>query len=222
MSVLIGVDVGQMVDFSALAVVERIQPELPRHPHEVAPDDKRSLQELTQRPLARYVVRHLQRFPLHTSYPDMVNRVVTLFHQPEVERQQRTLLVDATGVGRGITDMFKVANVPLKAITIHGGFRTTSEGNEWHVPKRELVGALRKLSQERPVRLALGERLPFIQEIMAEMETFVAKINPDTGHESFLQWREQEHDDLILSLAMACWYGEYWGDKKTRVWNYLG
>jgi hypothetical protein len=40
-----------------------------------------------------------------------------------------------------------------------------------------------------------------------QMQSFTAKINPETAHESFLAWREQDHDDLLLALAMACWWG---------------
>ena len=34
------------------------------------------------------------------------------------------------------------------------------------------------------------------------------KINIATGHHSYEAWREGDHDDLVLAVAMACWCGE--------------
>jgi hypothetical protein len=210
MRYLIGVDIGQMVDFTALAIVERVAPPAgpPPHPHEVG-----------QFPVppaapARYIVHHLQRFELRTPYPHIVNRIVELLHRPELAGQPMALLLDTTSVGRAILDMFKHANVRPQAITIHGGSKITNEGLEWHVPKKALVFALTSLAQARPVRLALGDQLPFAADVRREMQSFTAKINPETSHESFLAWREADHDDLLLSLAMACWWGEHWGTKQ--------
>jgi predicted HAD superfamily phosphohydrolase len=209
---LIGLDIGQMVDYTALALLERTQGDA-KHPHEVANDDRRPVAEIRANPSpASYVVRHLQRFELGTSYPNMVERVCAMLQRPELDGRTITLLLDVTGVGRGILDMFKVANVRPKAITIHGGVATSLHGNEYHVSKRDLVYSLTSLSQARPVRLALGERLPFAQEVRQEMQTFTAKINPDTAHESFAAWREQAHDDLLLSMALCTWWGERFGN----------
>jgi hypothetical protein len=114
---------------------------------------------------ASYVVRHLQRFELGTSYPDIVARVCTMLQRPELVGRSVTMLLDVTGVGRDILDMFKMAHVHPKAVTIHGGQATTIHGAEYHVSKRDLVYSVTSLSQARPVRLALGERLPFAAEV---------------------------------------------------------
>ncbi len=34
------------------------------------------------------------------------------------------------------------------------------------------------------------------------------KIHVATAHDSYEAWREGDHDDLVLSVAMACWAGE--------------
>jgi hypothetical protein len=36
-----------------------------------------------------------------------------------------------------------------------------------------------------------------------ELENFGAKQNEGTGHTSYEAWREGEHDDLVLAVAMA-------------------
>jgi len=47
------------------------------------------------------------------------------------------------------------------------------------------------------------------------MLNFRAKIDPATAHDSYSAWREQDHDDLVLSVALACWWGEREADKVT-------
>ncbi len=51
-------------------------------------------------------------------------------------------------------------------------------------------------------RLKLG---PILQQ---EMLNFKVKIDPQRAHDSYSAWREADHDDLILSVALAAWYGE--------------
>lgn len=104
--------------------------------------------------------------------------------------------------------MFQAARLRPKAVTVHGGGKVTHQGDEWHVPKASLVFSLNAAAQARPTRLHLGERLPFYQEVVHEMRTFTSKINPETAHESFLAWREQDHDDLLFALSLCVWWGE--------------
>jgi hypothetical protein len=41
------------------------------------------------------------------------------------------------------------------------------------------------------------------------------KINISTAHDSYEAWREGDHDDLVLSVALACWAGErFWAKPK--------
>jgi len=42
------------------------------------------------------------------------------------------------------------------------------------------------------------------------------KINLATGHDSYEAWREGDHDDLVLAVAMACWTGERYLRKGTH------
>jgi hypothetical protein len=37
---------------------------------------------------------------------------------------------------------------------------------------------------------------------------FKVKIDPVTAHDSYSAWREQDHDDMVLAVALAAWYGE--------------
>lgn len=83
---LIGLDVGQAQDYTALTVFERFHRE---------------------RPIC-YHLRHLLRFKLGTPYPDQVAKVADIIKQ-EPLRGRCTLIVDGTGAGRPVVDMFRNA-----------------------------------------------------------------------------------------------------------------
>ena len=81
-----GLDLGQSQDFSALAIVEH------------AGRDR-------ERPM---LVRHLQRWPLGTRYPAVVEDVAALLARSPLAGAVR-LAIDKTGVGAGIVDLFRAS-----------------------------------------------------------------------------------------------------------------
>jgi hypothetical protein len=190
----VGLDLGQAQDFTALAVLDRPL---------VVPQD---LPELLR---PAYAVRHLHRFPLGTPYPEVVKAVVALLQAPPLS--DCLLLADQTGVGRAVVEMLYQGlcgrtDCRLLAITITGGHAVTrGEDGSLHVPKKELVGTLQVLLQTR--RLQVARTLPDAQVLVRELENFRAKTTP-ARNESFEAWRESDHDDLVLAVALAAWAGE--------------
>jgi hypothetical protein len=55
-----------------------------------------------------------------------------------------------------------------------------------------------------------------LRESLREFLTFRIKMNAATEHESFEAWRERDHDDLVLAVALACWLGEKLGRPRCR------
>jgi hypothetical protein len=74
------------------------------------------------------------------------------------------------------------------------------------VPKRDLISATLVLLQNG--RLKIADALPLKDVLVKELLNFRVKINISTSHDSYEAWREGDHDDLVLSVAMACWVGE--------------
>ena len=183
-----GLDLGQMADYTALAVLER----------------REHLEE--GRRIFHYAVRYLQRWPLRTPYPDIIADVVKVYEKETLAHSQLT--VDRTGVGVAVADQLHRANPKawLVPITITGGAGTALVDGCWSVPKRELAGVLQVLLGTR--RLKVSPALPLAKVLTQEMSTFRVKINIATGNESFEAWRERDHDDLVLAVALACWSGE--------------
>jgi len=205
---LIGVDLGQSRDYTAISITERAC---------VPAGDRSSVDgplHHRQKLSTEYRVRHLERPALGTPYTKVVERVVELVKKVGGEP---ALLVDATGVGRPVTDMlWRDLSEGLKGtdirvtpgnITITGGdsVSRTPDGG-LRVPKRDLVGAPLVLLQNGQLKIAEG--LALRDTLVKEMLNFRVKINVSTAHDSYEAWREGDHDDLVLSVAMACWAGE--------------
>ena len=195
---IVGLDLGQAGDYTALAVLEKVWVEREGQPR------------------ARYDVGHLERPPLGTPYPDVValvrGRVAALLARGAAA----TLVVDQTGVGRPVVDLLRRAGVgcPLVPVTITAGHAATEVAGErsweraFHVPKRELVSTLAVLLQTGRLRVAAG--LPAAAILIQELLAFRARVTA-AGHDAYGaggDWREGAHDDLVLAVALAAWYGE--------------
>ncbi len=73
----------------------------------------------------------------------------------------------------------------------------------------DLVSVVQVLLQSE--RLKIARALPEAQTLTSELLAFKVSISL-TGHDSYGNdvgpWRENPHDDLVLAVALACWYGE--------------
>src|ERR1051325_3602353 len=81
-------------------------------------------------------IRHLERWPLGTKYTKIAEDMDTMMGKAPLLGS--TLIVDHTGVGRGVVDLFrdKPRLSDLHAVTITSGVKTTRDDNDWHVPKK--------------------------------------------------------------------------------------
>jgi hypothetical protein len=97
-------------------------------------------------------------------------------------------------------------DVAIMGVMITGGFQASLQADRrtWHVPKRDLASAV-KLALESN-RLMIAKDLPHAALLKKELQNFQVKISK-AANEIF-EAREGEHDDLVLSVAMAVWLGE--------------
>ena len=151
--------------------------------------------------LPEYRVRYIERFPLGTPYPAIVDAVEDLLSDRTLLGRTR-LVVDGTGVGVPVVNMFQLRGVPLLPIWITAGDAVSSNGRILRVPKRDLVSVLQVLFQSR--RLKIARDLPEAGVLFSELMNFSAKITTK-ANETYEAWREGQHDDLVLALALACW-----------------
>ena len=178
----VGLDLGQANDYTALSLLER---------------------RIVDRE-SSYDVRKLERVR-GMPYPEIIDRVTQIMRSPALINDA-VLVVDQTGVGAPVVDLFRKARLKPIGIMIHGGDRATREGSTWRVPKRDLVGVLQVLLQNS--RLRVSWKLKLAKIFTGEMLNFRVKIDQATAHDSYSAWREQDHDDLLLAVALGAWYGE--------------
>ncbi|VVB63400.1 Uncharacterised protein [uncultured archaeon] len=128
---------------------------------------------------------------------------------------QADIVVDQTGVGAPVVDLFRDAGLQPLGVLIHGGDNVSYENGTCRVPKRDLVGVLQVLFQSG--QLKISSKLALASVLQSELLNFRVKIDPITAHDSYSAWREADHDDLVLSVAMAAWWGEQnpWADPWT-------
>ncbi len=208
MTFFMGEDLGQATDFTAIGVIEATGYE--------------------------YRVRHLQRFALGTSYPDMVNETIRI----RSVLPGSILVVDRTGVGRPVVDLFWNAGLAPWAITITGSGEARNEATEtvrkggmivtpslrdqisWTVPKRDLVGSMAIAFQTK--MLKISSKLPDARILTDELLNFKVKITESRKghvHDSYEAWREGDHDDLVLAVAIALWVARKVGTMTAPIAN---
>ena len=222
---LIGVDLGQQRDYTAISVTERVLLPSGEFYREPCYDGftQQTRWRTAQEGKPEYRVRHLERPKLGTPYTEVVDRVVELV---KTLGGNPVLAVDATGVGRPVMDMlWKTLGEELEgtesyidrcAVTITGGDSVTrSPDGGLRVPKRDLVSATLVLMQNGQLKIA--DALYLKDTLVKELLNFRVKINISTAHDSYEAWREGDHDDLVLSVALACWAGERFLRRRVRV-----
>ena len=196
----LGLDLGQAADYTALTIVERR--DVP------VGEPKIRYGEPYQETEWHYCLRYVNRLPLGTRYPAIVKRVKAITNElaRRGDGELVACAVDKTGVGAPVVDMLYEADLlcSIVPITITGGQEVHSDKGEYTVPKRDLASTLQVLLQTR--RLKFAARLQFRDVLERELQNFKVKINVATGHDSYEAWREGDHDDLVLSLALAVWH----------------
>jgi len=219
---IVGVDLGQQRDYTAICVIERHH--VPNGEMYNAHYRTHNAEVYAARQPVRveYRLRHLERPVLGTPYPKVVGRIVELV---KAIGGELALVVDATGVGLPVTEMLwsrlgkelegtDTIVMPCN-VTITGGDSVTRGSSGLRVPKRDLVSAPLVLMQNGQLKIA--DALALKDTLVKELLNFRVKINISTAHDSYEAWREGDHDDLVLSVALACWAGERFMEKPDSL-----
>ena len=193
----VGADIGQVSDYTA-CVAEAVM-----------------LDTGGEMAHALHVV-HLERFR-DMLYPDVAERIEALVATPPL-LDNSALIVDKTGVGAGVVDVFRKRQKGLTAVTITAGERVTAGRGSVRVPKQDLVGSLQVLLHAGDLKIASA--LNHAETLRQELLAFRLKVNVATGHESYEAWREGDHDDLVLATALAAWaWSRTLNRRPARKWG---
>jgi hypothetical protein len=204
---ILEIDLGQAQDYSALAGVVRTP---------VRQEGK---------DFRRYAVVGLKRWELGTPYPDVIDDVCRMSEHPQA--RGCPLVIDATGVGKAVVDMFRLARrqgklhchvVAMSLIGMHAIDGSVAKSGPspkggWTVVKKDLVGVMQTAIQYD--RLTIEPALPLAPVLSRELQQFRMKVKVGTNNETFEGWRERDHDDVVMAVAFAVW----WGERAFRRFN---
>jgi hypothetical protein len=114
-------------------------------------------------------------------------------------------LIDITGVGQAVWDVMVRQGLSPIGISITSGLKTNQADYGYTVPKIELLSSLQLALRNRHLKFAEGLDPAIVEQIRHEFSTFVPKPKENRGT-SYEAWREKDHDDIILALAMNVWW----------------
>jgi len=193
-SPIIGVDFGQTVDPSAICFgMYGGEIDIPSE-DKTKPSKKEPILHL----------KYLERLELGIRYEDQICQLKKVYDKvKEQTGKTPVLIVDATGVGKAVTEMVRKAGMYPISVTVTGGNGVTKEGRDWKVSKKELVSPIIVGIQNGTVQIA--KSLEHADLVKKEMAAFKLKINIATGNESFEAWRQKDHDDLVFACALVAY-----------------
>jgi hypothetical protein len=180
---VIGVDIGQKRDPTAIAVAE-----LEYRKREGRRED-------------HWLVRHLERMPLGTPYPRVADRLARVAEGVKARSGATPkVYLDATGVGQPIADEMGRRGLGVFACYFTHGDRRTEEGYATvKIGKGWLVSRMQALLQ--------GERLhlpdtPEARALAEELLDYEIRVDHD-ANERYGAFRVGTHDDLVTALGLA-------------------
>jgi hypothetical protein len=209
LSFVVGVELGQVSDVTAIAVVQSLTLKFLRsetvredgmetiRPVYEGPDGR----EVREHPPVNFALRHLERFPVGSSYTEIRDRVVGLAQN----LRGPAVVLDATGVGAAAVSLFRSGSLYVSTVTLVAGDQAAEDGSDYRVPKKDLVSVTQVLLQTG--RLKIARTLPHAELLARELVNFRSRAPTQTA-ESQLDWRERANDDLVLALAIAAWRAE--------------
>ncbi len=198
MNYIVCVDLGSINDYNTIGIIELTGGYLE--------DDKIDEQRHTKKILtfvSKYELRQLERMPIGTTYPELVTRIKNLMSSSELFNNSE-LVVDATGVGVAVLQQMYNESLTPFGVTITGGATVGRNTLGYTVPKVDLISTLQLIFQSK--RLKISKGIKHGPELVHEVRNF--KITNKGNRDKMEAWRESDHDDLVLCLAIGLWYGE--------------
>jgi len=189
---VIGVDIGQKRDPTAIAVAEIDF----REP--ASPTAKRSGKE------SHYLVRFLDRLPLGTPYPEVAERLGRICQ--EVSRRcgrRPVVFVDATCVGQPIVDILEASSPEARLYSVY--FTHGDRRNEDRSERKVSLGKAHLVSRLQALLQCQRLHLPHTSEARAlarELLDYEIRVD-ENANDRYGAFRVGTHDDLVTALGLA-------------------
>ncbi len=178
MGPLIGVDIGQKRDPTAICVA----------------------QVVLRGAIWHYLIHLLERLPLGTSYPEVANRIVEIIDRSERTAGERPrVFIDATGVGLPVVDLVQERFQSAVAVYFTSGNRRYESRGRVSLGKAWMVSRLQALIRGHRIHLP---RVAEGRVLAAELHNFEMRVDQN-AHDRYGAFRVGTHDDLVTALGLA-------------------
>lgn len=144
------------------------------------------------------VVRWLGRS--QASYDELVDETIYRMQSPQL-MDSTWHIVDATGVGLPTIDFMRRMGLSPIGIWITSGAESRGQDYGYSVPKTELINSLQLALSSGMIRFSQGLDQEVQAQLLHEFKTFREKKGGKME-----AWREKDHDDMVLSLAINVWW----------------
>jgi len=228
----IGIDVRKLHDPTAIAVaeLERRHNGKWREGNTVLTSLEQVLRIGEARPVlvVQYLLRHIERMALGTSYPAVAKHIADMLCNPLFYGRQVSVLIDVTGVGRPVYDDL-VEEAQLRAesraatilpITFVPGQKYNRSTGA--LGKAYMVSRLQALLQNTRIH---APDIPDARALQEELKVYEIRIDRD-GHDTYGAFKIGKHDDLATALGLAVLeedQGEGLDEETMLAWmNYRG
>ncbi len=187
--ITMGVDIGQKREPTAICVTEI--------------DERR----IGRRLVNHWVVRHLERLPIGTSFPEVARRAGQVSTAIEsLAGDGPRIYVDATGLGQPVVDLLEEVVPGVRVVTpvffTHGD-RRIETGIGWRsevqLGKAQLVCRLQTLLQTARLHLP---RVPEAEILARELLEYEIRVESD-ANERYGAFPVGTQDDLVTALGLA-------------------
>jgi len=191
---LLGLSVGQGLQPSGIAVLERFGPSRRGEPR-------------------RYACRYLRRLrPPATTYPSLVSELRGMLRDTRLT--DGDLIVEAGPSVKAVVALLRKHRLRarIQPVELKISAEDTFIDGLWRVTKASVIETTRQVLQED--RLVFDDQMPpevmattpSAQTIYHSLSTYPYNKTP-SANDAFAS-REGADDDLILAVALACWFGE--------------
>lgn len=155
-------------------------------------------------------------------YQDLAMHIVRLLSDKKVQNNN-DLIVDGTGVGVAVVDIFRERGLnPIPIVATAGGsarpiysdignilgngpaLKGMKTVSEWHVPKVEMVQAGQVAMEQHLVRIA--PNVSHLEDFKEQLMGFKGRFNENTNYTKYDAEDDDVHDDFITCYLMAMWW----------------
>lgn len=186
----IGVDVGQVRDYTAIALVEAV------------PAEGGDL---------RLRCHYTQTLPLGIQFQDIGRRLSEIEGKLKAQGEAAvTILVDATGPGQPIPELIRrLVKCDVIACRFTSGDEPRYEGSQWNLPKAAVITLLKIFIQEGrlelPGKIKNQDQARAMSEMLKELQDFQYNQPAEGARAETFEAKVGSHDDLVTALGLATW-----------------